>query len=247
VTETRRGLEIRDVCGIAERQPPVNNNAYVNLATPLGHEANPIWARTEQRVVVPLDRRTNVIRNHDAYRINEEKGETPEGAGALFPLGYACPPEVERATFEFGLSLADRYGGPPMLSSQLGVFGARVGDRKRALEFFERGYAAFVKEPYSVTLEYDPTVFPDQPRAALYGKSRGFLMSCLYGLTGLRLTSKPPGEWCERPIALPQGRNAIEVERVWVRGVPVRLEARHGDDCARLEFKRVSMRRIRRA
>jgi hypothetical protein len=250
VTETRRGLEIRDVCGIAERQPPVNNNAYVNLAAirllreavelarPLGHEASPIWTLMAERLVVPLDRRTKVIRNHDAYRMNEEKGETPEGAAALFPLGYDCPPEVERATFEFGLGLADRYVGAPMLSSQLGVFAARLGDRKRALELFERGYAAFITEPYSVTLEYEPTVFPEQPRAAPFTANlAGFLMSCLYGLTGLRLSSKPPGEWCERPIVLPQGWDAVEVERVWARGAPARLAARHGDDCARLELE----------
>jgi protein-glucosylgalactosylhydroxylysine glucosidase len=249
VTETRRGLEIWDVCGIAERLPPMNNNAYVNLAAirllreamelsgPLGHKPRANWERTAERLFVPLDRRTKVIRNHDAYRVNEEKGETPEGAAALFPLGYQCPSEVERATFEFALTLADKYVGAPMLSSVLGVFAARIGDRRRALELFERGYAAFVTEPYSVTLEYEPTVFPEQPQAAPFTANlSGLLMSCLYGLTGLRLSSKPPDEWCERPIVLPDGWDAIEVERISARGAPAHLVARHGEERATLAY-----------
>jgi len=248
VVQTRRGFEIRDVNGIAEREETVSNNAFVipsaihllrgtgELAPALGREPERSWTRIADGLVVPLDPRTKIIRNHDGYRVNEEKGETPEAAAALFPLGYPCAPDVEKATFECYLGLADRYVGSPMLSSMLGVFAARLGDRSRSLELFERGYADFVVDPFTVTLEYGPEAFPEQPRAApFHANIGGFLMSCLYGLTGLKLSNAAPSSWAERPIVLPAGWDAIEVEQIWARGEPARLTARHGDDRAYLE------------
>ena len=246
-TRTKRGFEIRDVNGIAERTTTVSNNAYVNLAgiqllrettalsKALGHEPEKRWQHIADRIVVPVDRRTKVIRNHDAYRANEEKGETPEAAAALLLLGYPCEPAVERATFEYYLDLADRYVGAPMLSALLGVFASRLGDRQRSLELFERGYADFVVEPFATTLEYGPEAFPEQPRAAPFSANIGaFLVSCLYGLTGLRLSGQSPASWCERPVMLPAGWDAVEVKQLWARGEPMELVARHGAEHASL-------------
>lgn len=61
-------------------------------------------------------------------------------------------------------------------------------------------------------------------------------MSCLYGLTGLRLGPGEPESWCEYPIVLPTGWEGIRVERIWVRGRPARLVANHGDRHAQIEF-----------
>jgi hypothetical protein len=240
-TRTRRGFEIHAVNGIAERATTVDNNAFVNmaasvafreaalLATPLGGEANPQWANLAQSVYVPV--RDGVIRNHDRYRSNEEKGETPEAPAGLFPLTYEISPEVERATFDFYLGLADRYAGSPMLSALLGVFAARIGDRARSLELFESGYADFVVDPFSITTEYAPKVFPDQVVAGPFTANiGGFLVSLLYGLTGLRIDDADPEAWCRRPITMPAGWDGVEVERVWARGQPARLLARHGAD-----------------
>jgi len=41
-------------------------------------------------------------------------------------------------------------------------------------------------------------------------------------------------------VVLPEGWEAIEVERIWVRGRPARLVARHGDDRARIELAPVA-------
>jgi trehalose/maltose hydrolase-like predicted phosphorylase len=248
VVETGRGFEIHGVNGIAEREQTVDNNAFVNMAAirvlretidlagPLGHEPRPAWQRIADRLVVPLDPRTKVIRSHDGYRANEEKGETPEAAAGLFPLGYEAGAGVEEATLRFALGLADRYVGSPMLSSMLGVYAARVGDRARSLELFERGYADFILAPFAMTDEYSPGVFPDMPRAGPFTANLGgFLTACLYGLTGLRLHAAPPEQWCGRPVVLPRGWDAIEVERITVRGVPARLSARHGDKAARIQ------------
>jgi trehalose/maltose hydrolase-like predicted phosphorylase len=246
-TETRRGFEIHDVNGIAEREQTVDNNAFVNMSASvalreaallgesLGHAADPAWERTARNLFLPVDER-GVIRNHEAYRSSEEKGSTPEAPAGLFPLTFDCPPEVERATFEYYLRLADDYVGSPMLSALLGVYAARLGDRERSLELFQRGYADFVVQPFSITTEYAPDVFPEQPVAGpFYANLGGFLTSCLYGLAGLRIADGEPETWCSRPVTMPSGWKAIEVDRIWARGRKARLVARHGDEHAALE------------
>jgi hypothetical protein len=242
--ETERGFEIKQAGGIAEKPSPVDNNAFVNvaartalleataLAEPLGHAPDPRWATLAAKMFVPVDR-DGVIRNHDAYRKTEEKGETPEAAAALFPQAYECTPAIERATFDFYLDLADEYVGAPMLSALLGVYAARVGDRERSLELFERGYAAFVVDPFSITTEYDREKFPEQPVAGPFTANLGgFLLSCLYGLPGLRLGEGEPDTWCSREVVLPAGWDAIESERIWARDREARLSAEHGAERA---------------
>jgi hypothetical protein len=247
-TETPRGFEIHEVNGIAELERTVDNNAFVNmsasvalreasaLAESLGRTADPAWERLARSVYLPVDEH-GVIRNHDSYRSSEEKGSTPEAPAGLFPLTFDCPPEVEQATFAYYLRLADGYVGSPMLSALLGVFAARVGDRGRSLELFERGYADFVVQPFSITTEYAPDVFPEQPVAGpFYANLGGFLTSCLYGLAGLRIADGEPETWCARTVTLPSGWDAIEVDRIWARGKKARLTARQGDEHAALEF-----------
>ena len=227
--------------GIAERKENVDNNAFVNmaaavalreaagLARPLGHVADPRWEHLARAIFLHMDR-ARVIRNHDQYRASEEKGETPEAAAGLFPLTFECSPEVERATLDFYLRLADKYVGAPMLSALLGVYAARLGERERALELFERGYADFVIDPFALTTEYAPAVFPEQPVAGPFTANLGgFLTSCLYGLPGIRIGPGEPESWCARPVTLPKGWTELHVDRVWARGRPLRLTARQGD------------------
>ena len=245
--ETSRGFEIHDVNGIAELPRTVDNNAFVNmsasvalreaatLAENLGRTADPAWERIARSVFLPVDRR-GVILNHDQYRSTEPKGSTPEAPAGLFPLTYDAPPEVERATFEFYLGLADDYVGSPMLSALLGVYAARLGDRERSLELFERGYADFVVPPFSVTTEYARDVFPEQPVAGPFDANLGgFLTSCLDGLAGLRIADGEPETWCARTVTLPSGWDAIEVKRLWARGTQATLRAQNGDERAALE------------
>jgi hypothetical protein len=131
--------------------------------------------------------------------------------------------------------MAGRYAGQPMLSSMLGVYAARLGDRERSLAMFEWGYGDFVVEPFTITAEYSPAYFPDHVLAGPFTANLGgFLTSCLYGLTGLRLHAGSPESWFERPVVLPAGWDAVHVDRVWVRGRPMALDAAHGDERGRL-------------
>jgi hypothetical protein len=248
VTETARGYEIHRVNGIAEKPEPVDNNAFVNMAASVAlreiaevakafaMSCDDRWSDIAARMYLPLSARARVIRNHDAYRANEEKGETPEAPAGLFPFGYELDPSVERATYEFYLGLADKYVGSPMLSPLLGVYAARIGDRARALDLLERGYGDFILEPFTITDEYSRSVFPDMPRAGPFTANLGaFLLSLMFGFPGLRLNSEPPTSWATRPVVLPQGWDAVEIERIFAAGRPVSLSATHGADRATIE------------
>ncbi|GII22915.1 glycoside hydrolase family 65 protein [Planosporangium mesophilum] len=244
---TERGYEIRYVNGVAQTNTTVNNNAFVNMAAivalreaaalgrALGRGEPDAWERLAAEVVLPIDRDNGIILNHDDYDPDEEKGETPEAPAGLFPLGFDVDPETERRTLSYYLRFAHRYAGAPMLSSMLGVYAARIDDRDAARELFERGYADFVVEPFRITTEFSPKVYPDQPVAGPFTANLGgFLTACVYGLTGVRLRDGPPESWCERPVRMPRGWDGVHVERLWARREPTTLTGEHGDDHARL-------------
>ena len=56
----------------------------------------------------------------------------------------------------------------------------------------------------------------------------GFLASLLLGFPGLRPDEGPVEGWARRSVVLPAGWQAIEVDRLWIRGEPMRLIAEQG-------------------
>jgi trehalose/maltose hydrolase-like predicted phosphorylase len=236
-----RHAEIRGANGVAELEGKVvNNNAFVNgsavvtlrsaaaMADRMGDGRGDQWRRLAKAIVIPTGT-DGGIKNHDRHRRDEPKGATPEAAAALWPVGLEVDTPIEQATYRRAVEDAEGYVGAPMLSALLGVYAARLGDRGRSRELFQRGYADFVTEPFTVALEYDATRFPEMPQAGPFTANMGgFLMALLYGLPRLEPSSDQPASWTTRPVVLPSGWDAIEVERVWVRGRPMALEARQG-------------------
>jgi protein-glucosylgalactosylhydroxylysine glucosidase len=120
-----------------------------------------------------------------------------------------------------------------MLSALYGVWAARLGDRKLALKMLEEGYGKFVTGRFHQTLEYRRDKFPEQPPAGpFFANIGGYLVSLVLGFSGLRPSSADPSEWASRPVVLPEGWEAIEIDRLWVRGREMRLEAVHGASSA---------------
>jgi trehalose/maltose hydrolase-like predicted phosphorylase len=248
---TRRGYEIRATLGIDElRGKPVDNPGYVNMAAAvvlaeaafagraLGRGPADTWERMAAAMYVPVDRRRPIIKNaeHFTARASGRGPATPEALYGLFPVGYPVDPRTERETIRFYLQRVEPYLGSPMLSPLLGVYAARVGDRKRSLRLFESGYAEFINPPFRETDEWSRTRYPDKPRVGpFYANLGGFLMSCLLGLTGIEIGSGEPIAWPRRAVVMPEGWDGIEADLI-VRGKRARLRARHGDAKARLEF-----------
>ena len=190
------------------------------------------------QLAVPLDEDGTRIVTHDGFDLTEEKGATPEPPAALTLFGYPVDDAVERATLDFYVRCGDDYIGNPMLSALYGVWAARLGDRALAGRLVDDGFAQFVSPRFMNIHEYRDDKFPDQPVAGPFlANLAGFLYGCLFGLTRLRPNSGDPSSWSESgPIVLPEGWEAIEIDRVWVHGHPTRVCARHGDDRAELHI-----------
>ena len=170
-----------------------------------------------------------------AYRVDEEKGATPDPLMGLFPFGYRLDSAEAKATLELYLGMAQDYIGSPMLSALYGAWAARLGDRRLALKLLDDGYGQFCTGRFLQTLEYRADRFPEQPQAGpFFANIGGFLTGLLFGFTGLRVGPGTPDAWIEREVVLPAGWTSIEVDRLWIRGEPMRLVARQGE-MARLE------------
>jgi hypothetical protein len=249
VIETARGFEIRHVVGVDEETANVNNNSYTNMvATVILREARdcarrlditppPAWGEIERRMFIPIDPRAKVILKHDRHRLDEHPiGMEP--LVAFFPLTYRPDEEVERATTRCCLDSSRPFMHYPFIPALVGVFAARLGDRKFSAELFSSGMADFVVDPFMMFSEFgDPSARDRAPVGAPFLTAPGsFLTACLYGLTGVELGAGEPGSWCKFPVAMPALWEGVECDRIWVRGRPARLRAWHGDKQAKIEM-----------
>jgi hypothetical protein len=238
-SKTEEGYAIRASMGIAERKKPVDNAAFLNMmavvvlreatraAEMLGHAGNPLWSEIADAMALP--RRGDIVVSHDGYRTDEEKAATPDPLMGLWPGGYPLSPGEEQATLAFYLEQAQGYIGSPMLSALYGVWAARTGDRAGALKLMKEGYADFALGRFTQILEYRRDRFPEQPVAGpFFANMGGFLSALLTGFARLEIDHGDPAHWCKHAAVLPEGWTAIEIGRVFVHGVAMRLSARQG-------------------
>jgi hypothetical protein len=234
--------------GVAERSVPTDNPVFATAgarlvageaaraAERLGYPVPSAWTEISDSAVLPTDQRTTELLNHDGYRRDEEEGATPDPAAVLFPMGYPVDARTERATLDSCLARADGYLGKPMLAAFFGTWAAWRGDRRLALRMLEEGYAEYEMGRFGQIREHSPrsdaAATPAGPFAANMG---GFLLGCMWGLPGIMPGHDDPRAWARRPVVLPDGWEAIEIERAWVRSGQARIEARHGAERATIE------------
>ena len=236
--KSRQGWEIRRSMGIAERKEECDNEAFTMLSAKMVLDAaletaallkrpeGSQWREIASHLKLPM--RDGALVSHDDFRINEEKGTTPSPLMGIFPLGN-LDGEVAGATLDFYLPLAKAYIGSPMLSSLYGVWAARAGKRALSLDLLDQGYAQFRAGRFCQILEYRPDKFPEQAEAGpFFANMGGFLMSLLYGFPGLQPGWGDADSWARHDVVLPQGWKGIEVERLWLKGKPMRLVAEDG-------------------
>jgi len=247
-TRTAKGYEIKRSTGPAEVPDPPDNDAFtlmaaeqvvrraIKAAEQIGRTVPEEWRDLVETIIHPV-RPDGVIPTHDGFRINEPKGATPSPLAGLFPYDFTPPDRVRRATLDFFLEHWKEYVGAPMLPALYTTWAAMAGDRALALKLFEEGYVAYDKGRFHQCLEYRS----DHPDSAVdagpfFANLGGMLMGLMLGLTGMVIDDGDPEQWPRREIVLPQGWDAIEIERLWVRGRPARLLARHGAARAELVF-----------
>ena len=226
-------------------EPPVNDSftlmtAYdllrrtIRIGLSIGEEVPAIWRDMADNLHLPI-RSDGVIASHDEFRISEPKGATPSPLAGLFPMNYPATVRQHEATLDLFLSHWPGYVGSPMLPAFYPVWAAMRGDRAMALKLFEEGYAAYDKGRFHQCLEYRED-HPDSkvPAGPFMANIGGMLMTMLFGLPGVEISDADPSDWGRRPVILPSGWKCIIVDRLWVRGAPMRMEAMHGAARARL-------------
>ena len=245
-TRTKRGLEILRATGPAEVPEPPDNDAFtimaakqvlrraIRAAEQTGRPAPLKWATTADDLYLPV-RADGVIAAHDDFRVSEPKGATPSPLAGLFPYDHPASERERRKTLDFYLKHWAKYVGAPMFPALYTTWAAMAGDRDLALTLFEEGYAAYDQARFHQCLEYRPDHPDSQVKAGpFFANLGGMLLGLMLGLTGVVVDDGDPGTWPRRPVLLPKGWTAIEIGRVWVRGRPMRLTARHGADRAEL-------------
>lgn len=247
VERTARGFELPRSMGPAEVPEPPDNDAFTlmagaevlgraqRVAERLGEAAPPAWAEVAADLYLPV-RSDGVIAAHDDYNVREAKGATPSPLAGLFPYDFPASDTQRRKTLDFYLKLWPDYVGSPMLPALYCVWAAMAGDRKMALKLFEEGYAAYDQPRFHQCLEYRLDQAEGPAAGPFFANLGGMLLGLVYGLTGLQVDDGPPESWPRRPIVLPEGWSAVRIERLWVRGRPAQLIARHGAERAELTF-----------
>lgn len=245
-TRTARGLEILRATGPAEVPDPPDNDALtvmaarqilrraVRAAEQTGRTPPGSWSDAAEALYLPR-RSDGAIGAHDGFRISEPKGATPSPLAGYFPYDHPSTEAERRATLALYLSHWRDYVGAPMLPALYPTWAALAGDRALALQLFEEGYAAYDAGRFHQCLEYRPD-HPDSQTAAgpFFANLGGMLSGLMLGLTGLVIDDGDPRAWPRRSVVLPAGWTAIEIDRLTIRGQPMRLIARHGADRAEL-------------
>ena len=245
VTHSERGYEIPAAMGIAERETEADNAAFTNMsamvvlrdaihaAEKLGRAANPEWARIAASLVLP--KQGDVIVSHDGFQPDEEKGGTPDPLMGVYPLGFDMEPEVEAATLKFYLGLREGLHRQSDALSAVRRLGRLFGRSSPV----RRTYGGWLRSVLRRTLHADSgiqgrRVSGTTSRRPFLREPGGFLLDLLTGFPGLQPGWGDAQGWARRPVTLPEGWAAIEIERIWIGGRPYKLVARQGAERAQM-------------
>lgn len=248
VEAVRGGYVFRELGGPAENPGFIDEDAVTTLtarvmlektiavAARLEQPADPRWTEVARGLHPPM-RADGAIASHADYAKDEPKGATPSPLLAIFPFWADIDPDTARRTLDFYLAQWPDYAGSPMLAALYGAWAAWTGDRDLSLKLFEEGYGLYQTGRFAQTLEYRlDKDFGDVASGPFIANIGGFLTALLFGLPGLKVSDAEPADWPSRPVVLPAGWRAVECDRLWVRGRPARLVARHGAERAELSF-----------
>ena len=253
VEKTERGYEILHITGIDEGRPNVNNDSYSNImaakvlraaaeySEKLGYGKRQKWTEIADNMFIPTDR-NGILQQYEG--IPDDSDKKPTVLLSYFPYGFTN--EKQNETIEYYVNNGmEEFCCYPMISSYLGVYPAMIGDRKRSLDFYRKGYMTFLCEPFYSCTEWGHEsdkcgLEPTRPVMTNFITSRGgFLTGLIFGLTKMcpwrGSVDSPIDEWFGEDIVLPEGWNKIIVNKIIIRGKAYRLIAEHGAKRAILE------------
>lgn len=244
---TREGFEIANVGVAGDLTMGVRNHTTMNLlcrmamsaaiecATAIGYTAPESWHQIAHSLVIATDTQAGVVKPHSDARVEAPGRDYVPGALQTTlihdPFEYdAIGMDLFRKTFEFEEELRNRMpsgptnpgspDAPPYTALPLAACAAFFSDRRRAGNLFRQACQRSWIGPYGLARRHSS----DDVGEYLTGHA-ALLATVLYGFTGLRLCD---GSWCKYTTRLPEGWRRIQMRRIWVRGMPMRLVADHG-------------------
>lgn len=185
--------EIKKVVGADEYTGVVDNNAFTNgaattvlrfaslAAQTLGLSPDPRWEEVAGQIVIRqfADGTTQEYDGYDGRLIKQADVNL-----LAYPLEIVQEESRIRQDLDYYVQRMD-YHAPAMSHSVLATILARLGDRDRAAELFDRAYQPNQKPPFGVLTE---TPLSDNPYFAT--AAGGLLQAVLFGFAGLRLTDQ---------------------------------------------------------
>ncbi len=249
VRHTRRGYEMPFDRSADEQWLWVQNSATTlwhmrealrdaaAMAGRLGYEAPALWREVAERLYFPIDPRTKVLLKFEGWEDTRELCGMEVLTLYTFTDGSIAP-DVDRSTIDYYLDRAGRYLGMPMFSIQLAVPFACYRSRAAATDALEKGWLTRLRDPFLQICECSKAMgsWNSTDVTLFLTATASVTHTMLWLMPGIQWGPGEPATWCVKPPALPDAWEAIEVERLWVRGKPARLIARHGEPAARFEF-----------
>lgn len=230
---TARGFEIQHIMGPDEGVPDTSNNSYVNVicmmvltaaarcATMVGTTAPPSWEKIARSMVVATDENKKIVLPYDHPPKPQDRKYSLLNMDALIAHDPQLDLELLRNTYEREKEL--RRSRPPGIgfaTAALAGTAAFFGDKKEAAQWFRESWQDIWLEPYGMIREA-----PSQDYGCFLTNFGSLLQTAMLSFTGLRISES---DWRKYPAALPEGWTRIEIERIWVKGVPRRLVAEDG-------------------
>jgi len=234
---TKRGFEILHVMGSDEGTGKSNNNSYVNITCRMAllaaircarlvGVAPPVsWQTIADTIVIPVDRKKQIILPFD----NSTEGPTYPQVNLDFLAVHDMPIDIHllRNTYEYekkARGTRKLFGSLPVgigfATAAVAASAAMFGDKAKAAELFHLAWEAIWIEPFGVSREV-----PWQNYGCFLTNYGGLLQTAMLGFTGLRVGLH---DWRKYRASLPQGWSRIEIDRIWINGVPRRLVAEDG-------------------
>jgi protein-glucosylgalactosylhydroxylysine glucosidase len=228
---TSRGFEILHIMGPDEGMPNVNNDAYVNLicklvlkdaiacAAQVGIAAPAEWGRAAHLMFLPIQHHKDIVLPCE----NPPQGRNYP-TGGLDMLTLHDPPlskELIRNTFNYQEAI--RAHQPPAIGfaeAAIAATAAWLGYRDKARQLFQAAWRGDWIEPFGMLKEA-----PVETYGCFLTNCGSLLQTAMLGFTGLRIRE---GSWAAYPAILPEGWSRIEIDRIWIRGKPVRVAAENG-------------------
>lgn len=221
--------------------------AAVRTAGMVGIDPPPSWRQIERSIYLPIDKERRILLPYDRETrvslYNEPRNIYEEVSAIDTPKAYTLvnsqmlvfhdPPldaEVFRNTWQFeetfrltlppAPNVPSSVRAPGFTTPPLAACAAMFGDREKAAELFRLAREKYSVPPYAINKEYQSY------RDGNYLMNQAsLLMAAMYGFTGLRISE---GDWRRYPATLPEGWTKIVIDRIWIKGKPVKVLAEHG-------------------